>query len=344
MAARAEFHKKIETTTKPHRRFLIMHLHRFLITAIATLACSTILAAPAPTPDSSSTSPTVLALWPDGAPGALGTRPEDIPTLTLFPAPASTATGAAMVVCPGGGYRVVGNGIEFAHWLNAVGISAYVLKYRLGSNGYHHPSMLNDANRAMRIVRANSSQWNLDPHRIGIMGSSAGGHLASSVLTYYDNGDPQSTDTIEQQSSRPDLGVLLYPVITMGKFAHAGSRHYLLGDNAPAKLLDEMSTQNHVTSATPTTFLFQTVADKTVPVQNSLMFATALADAHVPFELHIYPDGKHGLGLGLHSPVKDESGYHPYTKELVRWLKERHFANPKSTVPTAAQVAAAGAK
>jgi len=229
-----------------------------------------------------------------------------------------------MLVLPGGGYRTVGNGIAYAQWLNNLGISAYVLKYRLGSKGYHHPAELNDATRAMRIIRSNAEEWKVDPHRIGVMGSSAGGHLAASLLVYNNAGDPQSTDTIEQQSSRPDIGILLYPVITMEKFAHQGSKNQLLGPNPSEAVVKEMSVEQHVTSETAPTFIFHTAADQTVPVQNSLMFATALANAHVPFELHIYPEGGHGTGLG--KKKGDPHYLHPYTFEMARWLKDRKFA------------------
>jgi len=268
-----------------------------------------------------------MLLWPNGAPGALGTRDVDTPTITPYFAPADKATGAAMVVCPGGGYHALApsEGGDYARWLNELGISAFVLKYRLGSAGYHHPAMINDATRAIRTVRAHAAEWHIDPHRVGIIGSSAGGHLASTLLTHYDAGDPNSTDTIEQQNSRPDLGVLCYPVITMGPLTHQGSKQNLLGDNPPADLVKLLSNEEQVTSNTPTTFIFQTADDKVVPVQNSLLFATALADAHVPFELHIYPHGPHGLGLGS-GHKWDPAHRHPWTKACAAWLKSHKFA------------------
>src|SRR6267378_1742031 len=163
-------------------------------------------------------------LWPDGAPGALGKEAKDIPTLTPFLADPAKATGAGIVICPGGGYGGLADheGSQYARWLNEQGIAGFVLKYRLGPAGYRHPAMLQDAARAVRLVRAKASEWKLDPKRIGIMGSSAGGHLASTLLTHFDSGKSEDADIIERQSSRPDLVILCYAVITMGNFTHGG--------------------------------------------------------------------------------------------------------------------------
>src|SRR5947208_11034586 len=171
-----------------------------------------------------------LVLWPDGAPGALGKTDKDIPTLTHYFAPAEKATGAAMVICPGGGYAGLANheGEHYARFLNEQGIAGFVLKYRLGSSGYRHPAMLQDAARAVRIVRARAGEWKVDSKRVGIMGSSAGGHLASTLLTHFDAGKPDANDPVERESSRTGLGILCYPVITMGKFTHQGSKNNLL--------------------------------------------------------------------------------------------------------------------
>ena len=161
-------------------------------------------------------------LWPDGAPGALGTADKDIPTLTPYLPEPAKATGAAIVICPGGGYANLAahEGAQYARFLNESGIAGFVLKYRLASGGYHHPAMLQDAARALRTVRACAGEWNLDPKRIGIMGSSAGGHLASTLLTHFDAGKPDAADPIERQSSRPDLGILCYAVIAMEGHTH----------------------------------------------------------------------------------------------------------------------------
>jgi acetyl esterase/lipase len=269
-------------------------------------------------------------LWPDGAPGALGSSTNDVPTLTpFFPKP-DRATGAAMVVCPGGGYeRLAGHeGKVYAQWLNDHGITAFVLKYRLGSAGYHHPTMLQDGARAIRLVRARAGEWKLDRKRIGIIGSSAGGHLTSTVITHFDAGDPKSADPIERQSSRPDLAVLCYPVITMGEFAHAGSKKNLLGTNAPPSRVRELSSELQVTKDTPPCFVWHTFEDKTVPLENSLMFASALRAAGVPCELHVYEKGAHGIGLGVRQYESgDDDKLLPWTHECVRWLKERGFAD-----------------
>lgn len=268
-----------------------------------------------------------LPLWPDGAPGALGTAAKDIPTLTLYLPDPARATGAAVVICPGGGYGALAHheGEDYARFLNESGIAGLVLKYRLGSGGYHHPAMLQDAARAVRLARARSQAWKLDPKRIGIMGSSAGGHLASTLLTHFDAGKPEAGDEIERQSSRPDLGILCYPVITLTEpFAHVGSRNNLLGKDPSPELVQALSNQLQVIRETPPCFIWHTYEDSGVPVENSLLFAEALRKAAVPFDLHIYQKGPHGLGLGTRdwNPAKR----HPWTGDLVFWLKAQGFA------------------
>jgi acetyl esterase/lipase len=264
-------------------------------------------------------------LWPKGAPGALGTEPKDIPTLTPFFAPPEKATGAALVVCPGGGYGYLAphEGEHYARWLNEQGITAFVLKYRLGSNGYSHPAMMQDGQRAIRCVRANAAGWKLDPRRIGIIGSSAGGHLAATCLTHFDAGQADAPDPVDRASSRPDLGILCYPVITMGPDTHAGSKKNLLGDNPDPALVESLSNEKQVTKETPQTFLFHTADDGTVNVENSLAFAKALRRNGVSFALHIYPHGHHGLGLGTQQ--WDPAHHHPWTTECELWLREAGF-------------------
>jgi acetyl esterase/lipase len=265
-------------------------------------------------------------LWPEGAPGALGTADKDIPTLTPYwPEPAK-ATGASMVICPGGGYGGLAphEGADYARWLNEQGITAFVLKYRLGPSGYHHPAMLQDASRAVRIVRAHAADWRLDPKRIGIMGSSAGGHLASTLVTHFDAGKPDATDPIERVSSRPDLGILCYAVITMGEFTHQGSKHNLLGSDPSPELVRNLSNELQVTRDTPPCFIWHTWEDKAVPIENSLHFAEALRKAGVPFDLHIYQKGGHGLGLGTRE--WNPAGRHPWTGDCAFWLKVQEFA------------------
>ncbi len=262
--------------------------------------------------------PPVLPLWPNGAPGALGNDAKDIPTITTFLSDPALATGAAMVICPGGGYGGLADheGAGYARWMAAHGIAGVVLKYRLGSAGYRHPAMLNDAARALRLVRAKAEEWKLDAKRVGIMGSSAGGHLAATLLTHFDAGDAGDADPIERLSSRPDLGVLCYAVITMGPDTHQGSKQNLLGKDPAPELVTLLSNELQVTAQTPPCFVWSTEEDKTVKVENSLSFALALRKAGVPFDLHIYEKGGHGMGLGNN---------HPWGADCLYWLAVRGF-------------------
>ena len=264
-------------------------------------------------------------LWPHGAPGALGTNEFDIPTLTPFLPDPAIATGASVVVCPGGGYGGLASheGPDYALFLNKQGVTAFVLKYRLGSHGYRHPIMLNDAARAVRVVRSRWGEFKLDPRRIGIMGSSAGGHLASTLLTHFDLGHADAADPIDKVSSRPDLGILCYPVITMEAYGHAGSRENLLGRFPTADLIELLSNEKQVSPGTPPTFLWHTVEDQAVPVRNSLEFAAALQRSGVSFDLHIYQQGRHGIGLQAKPPGFE--GAHPWAADLVYWLKVQGF-------------------
>jgi acetyl esterase/lipase len=269
---------------------------------------------------------TAIPLWPAGAPGALGTNANDIPTLTPYLC-GSNATGAAMVICPGGGYQRLAphEGEGYALWLNQHGINCFVLTYRLGSHGYRHPAMLDDAARAVRWVRAQAADYKVDPHRVGIMGSSAGGHLASTLLTHFDAGDTNSADAVERQSSRPDLGILCYAVITMGEFTHKGSKENLLGQKPSPKLVRLLSNELQVTSNTPPCFLWTTFEDKTVPMENTMLFAGALRKYHVPFDLHVYEKGGHGMGLG--DKKEPSTPHHPWADDCLFWLKQQKFAN-----------------
>jgi len=266
-----------------------------------------------------------VLLWPSGAPGALGDKDDDKPTLTAFLPDPDKATGAAIVICPGGGYGGLAphEGKGYAEWLNENGIAGLVLKYRLGSKGYRHPAMLNDAARAVRLARSKAEEWHLDPKRVGIMGSSAGGHLASTLLTHFDAGKADDADPIERFSSRPDIGILCYPVITMGPNTHGGSKKNLLGENPPQELVDLLSNEKHVTKDTPPTFLFHTWEDGSVKVENSIAFAEALRDAGVPFDLHIYQKGGHGMGLG---GGRAGGPHHPWVADCLYWLKVQGFA------------------
>ena len=265
-------------------------------------------------------------LWSEGAPGAVGKADKDIPTLTPYWPDPAKATGAAIVICPGGGYGHLASheGGHYARFLNEYGIAGFVLKYRLGSDGYRHPAMLQDAARAVRTVRARAAEWKLDPQRIGIMGSSAGGHLASTLVTHYDTGKPDAADPIEGQSSRPDVGILCYAVISMGDLGHRGSRNNLLGNDPAPELIRELSNELHVTKDTPPCFLWHTYEDKGVRIENSLQFVEALQRNSVPFDFHVYQNGPHGLGLGTRD--WDPTKRHPWTRDLIFWLQARGFA------------------
>lgn len=276
-----------------------------------------------------SNQPEPIPLWANGAPGAKGDTPEDVPSVQLYQPPADKASGAAIVVCPGGGYGHLARheGHDIAVWLNGIGVTAVVLKYRLGPK-YQHPAMMQDALRAIRYTRSKASEWKIDPNRVGVMGFSAGGHLASTAATQFNVGDPNASDPVEKLSSRPDLSILCYPVVTMtDPFAHKGSRRNLLGENPPAQLIDLMSSEKWVTDQTPPTFLFHTGDDPVVPVENSLMFALALRKKKVPYELHVYEHGRHGVGL-----ASDDPALNTWTRLLENWLRARGFVKQSQRV------------
>jgi len=263
-------------------------------------------------------------LWPQAAPGALGDAAHDIPTLTPYFPTSTPATGATILIFPGGGYGGLAahEGEDYALFLNTLGIAAFVLQYRLGSNGYRHPVMLQDASRAMRVLRSRANEWNLDPSKIGVMGSSAGGHLAATLLTHYDSGDKNSEDSIERESSRPDLGVLCYAVISMGEHTHEGSKENLLGKNPAPDLVDLLSNELHVTPQTPPCFVWHTWEDKGVKIENSLQFISALQNNDVPFDFHVYQQGNHGIGLADAPPFDNA---HPWSRDLAFWLRVQKF-------------------
>ena len=256
-------------------------------------------------------------LWENGAPGALGHDDTDIPTLTYYPAAHGAPT--AVIVAPGGGYRGLEmnyEGRQVANFLNAAGVSAFILKYRLGPR-YHHPIELGDAQRAIRLVRAHAADYGLKPDRIGMLGFSAGGHLTSTAETHFDNGNPDAADPIDRVSSRPDFAVLCYAVVTStGPYANRGSVQALLGDTPDPKALADLSNENQVTAQTPPTFIFSTSEDTTVPSENSVEFYLALHKVKVPAELHIFQKGPHGVGLALGRPALDE-----WPTLLVNWLR-----------------------
>ncbi len=262
-----------------------------------------------------------ILLWENGAPGALGHEADDNPAITLYRPAGTNRSGTAVIVAPGGGYAHLATnheGRQVANWLNAMGITAFVLQYRLGPR-YHHPIELNDAQRAIRLVRSRAQEFGISPDRIGMMGFSAGGHLASTAATHFDSGNPAASDAAERVSSRPDFLILAYPVITLqAPYAHQGSVKNLLGDNPDPKLVQELSNELHVTAQTPPTFLFSTSEDKAVPAENSVNFYLALHKAGVPAELHIFEKGPHGVGLDLGDPVLGE-----WPTLLANWLRGR---------------------
>ncbi len=268
-----------------------------------------------------------IPLWSGRAPGALGDADEDRPTLTLYPAYASHAPTAAVIVFPGGSYSWLANnheGRQVANWLNGAGITAFVVKYRVGPR-YHHPVELGDAQRAIRLVRASAKELGVLPDKIGVVGFSAGGHLVSTAITHFDSGDPQALDPIDRASSRPDFAVLAYPVISLNaEYAHHGSRDNLLGENPSTELLRELSSELNVTPQTPPTFLFSSSTDTVVPPENSVAFYLALHKAGVPAELHIFESAPHGVGLDLADPAVGE-----WSTLLLHWLRERKlFSTP----------------
>ncbi len=262
--------------------------------------------------------PLRVSLWPDEAPLGEGKSEKVKVPITVHLPEASKATGAVMVICPGGGYggRVVeGEGHGIARWLNANGIAGVVLEYRLPAGNYHRPML--DAQRAIRLVRSRAAEWKLDPHRIGIIGFSAGGHLASTAGTHFDAGNQQSADAVERQSCRPDFMVLVYPVITMGEKTHGGSRKNLLGPTPSAELIDLFSNEKQVTAKTPPAFLTHAKTDAVVPVAHSQMFYEALKAKGVPAELQEFPKGNHG-----YNGYKGEE-WDAWQKRSLEWLGER---------------------
>ncbi|MBK7927220.1 MAG: alpha/beta hydrolase [Bryobacterales bacterium] len=285
-------------------------------TAFVLLLASATLMAQRPAKE-----PASFPLWNGPAPGALGTTEKDIPTLTPWPAAPERANGAAVVVCPGGGYgglAVDHEGVQIAQWLNSLGVSAFVLRYRLGP-AYHHPIELGDAARAMRTVRARAAEFRVDPNRIGIWGFSAGGHLASTLSTHWDRGDAGSQDRVERMSSRPDFAILAYPVITFTEaWTHQGSKRNLLGSEPDPSLLKWLSNDQQVTAETPPTFLFHTNADSGVPAENSVYYYLALRKAGVPAELHIYEKGPHGVGLAWSDAILST-----WPARLADWMRTR---------------------
>jgi len=264
-------------------------------------------------------SPETRLLWPGGAPGAQDDGDAGKPSLTIYLPRPEAATGAGVVICPGGAYGHLSmdkEGAQIAEWLNARGVAGFVLKYRLGPR-YHHPIELGDAQRALRLVRAHAAEFRVSGDRIGVWGFSAGGHLASTLATHFDAGEATAPDPIDRLSCRPDFVILAYPVVTLlDPYTHKGSRTNLLGENPDPALVASLSNETQVTARTPPTFLFHTDADRTVPAENSVQFYLALRKAGVPAELHIYQPGGHGVGLAQKDPILST-----WPDRLAVWLK-----------------------
>jgi acetyl esterase/lipase len=267
--------------------------------------------------------PQTILLWPNGAPGAQGAEDRDKPALTIYMPPNTTGPMTAVIIAPGGSYARLSmnnEGRAPANYLNALGIAAFVLRYRLGPQ-YHHPIELGDAQRAIRTIRARAAEWHIAPDRIGMMGFSAGGHLASSASTHFDSGKADAADPIERVSSRPDFAILGYPVISfVESWTHQGSKTNLLGDGPDPALARSLSSDTQVTASTPPAFIYHTNADTVVPAENAVAYYLALRHAGVPAEMHIFKDGPHGTGLGMQDRALAE-----WPRLLANWLRASGF-------------------
>jgi acetyl esterase/lipase len=306
--------------------------HGCAASALASIAAALalVLVAPAATGAQQTSTPLqdgqTIRLWAGAAPGALGTDDSDIPSLTVFLPRDVRPNTPAVIIAPGGGYvRLAANheGRQVASFLNSLGLAAFVLRYRLGPR-YHHPIELGDAQRAIRLLRAHAADWMLDPSRIGILGFSAGGHLAMTASTRGDGGQAGASDPVDRASSRPDFTVLGYPVISLSQpWTHQGSKTALLGNNPDPALVARLSGEQAVTANTPPTFLFHTNSDTAVPAENSVHYYLALRRAGVPAEMHIFERGPHGVGLANDDPALSE-----WSTLLANWLRGRGVLRP----------------
>jgi acetyl esterase/lipase len=260
-------------------------------------------------------------LWPDGAPGAKGTLRIDKPAITLFLPSDHKTDRTAVIVCPGGSYGHLFDGHEGrepAEWLKQRGAVGFVLRYRIAPR-YGHPAPMLDLQRAIRMVRARANEWGVDPNKIGVWGFSAGGHLASTAATRFDDGNPEAKDPIDRVSCRPDFAILCYPVISLvPPIGHGYSCSNLLGANPDKKLVESLCNQTQVTPQSPPTFLFHTGTDEAISPENSILYYTALRNANVPTELHVYEHGKHGVGLAA-----DDRVLSSWTARLQDWMHGR---------------------
>ena len=274
--------------------------------------------------------PTVIPLWPEGVPGARDIGPERAkdghisnvsePTLTVYGPAVDRPNGTAVIIAPGGGYTNLSTereGVQYSNWLSTLGVTTFILKYRMKEFG--HPAPLQDVLRAVRIVRSRAAEFKVNPARIGVMGSSAGGHLAASAGTLFDHPDGRTGAALDATSARPDFLILMYPVITLDDPAvHAGSRQALLGAKPTPELLQLLSLEKQVTAATPPTLLIHTQEDKSVPVENSILFYQALTRAKVPAEMYLFEHGSHGMGMKAEFGTASE-----WPKRAEEWLRHR---------------------
>lgn len=275
--------------------------------------------------------PTVIPLWPEGVPGAksgLGEEKRDNghianvsePTLTVYAPAVDKPNGTAVIICPGGGYTNLSTereGVQYANWLSTLGVTPIVLKYRLQQFGY--PAPLQDVLRAVRLVRSRAAELKINPARLGVMGSSAGGHLAASAGTLFDHPAGKTGAALDATSARPDFLILMYPVISMDDpVAHAGSRKALLGLSPTPELLKLMSLEKQVTPATPPTLLIHPQEDHAVPVENSILFFQALTRAGVPAEMYLFEHGSHGMGMKAGFGTASE-----WPRRAEEWLRNR---------------------
>lgn len=270
--------------------------------------------------------PEGLPLWAEGAPHAQGSEESDTPTIRAYlpqELDGGKSTGAGVVICPGGGYGILAmdhEGHQLAKWFQKNGVAGFVLRYRHAPK-YRHPVPTEDAQRAIRYVRANAEKFGVDAGRVGIMGFSAGGHLSSTVATHFDAGNVKAKDPVDRLSCRPDFAVLCYPVVSLvAPYAHKGSGRNLFGPNVDQAKLESLSNDQHVTAETPPTFLFHTAEDKGVDVQNSVAFFMALRKAGVPCEMHIYQDGPHGVGMAPADPA-----VFGWKDRLLDWMRGSGF-------------------
>ncbi|WP_426342614.1 alpha/beta hydrolase [Pseudoduganella sp. S-14] len=273
----------------------------------------------------------IIPVWPEGVPNAHAQAgPEKVdgerisnvsqPTLAVYPAAFDRPSGTAVIICPGGGYQFLSNtreGQQYAQWLSSLGITAFVLKYRLGD--YGHPAPLQDVLRAIRLVRSQAARYGIAPDRIGVMGSSAGGHLAASASTLFNHPAGRAGGPLDAVSARPDFAILMYPVITMEAPAvHAGSRDALLGPKPRPELVQLMSVEKQVSAATPPTLLIHSQDDGLVPADNSILYFQALTRAKVPAEMFIFEHGGHGMAMRTGNGTATN-----WTRRAEEWLRDR---------------------